>query len=138
VNAPNAESVRLPEVFIQDPPAFKRGSSPFPETFAPRNLFGRWTSTRGAPSGLTVICSDAIHDGDWWRHVSVSRPDRLPSWNDVKAVKQAFIGDRYAFMVFPDKAHYVSIHDNCLHLFATHDGDNGNVLPEFTEGSGSV
>lgn len=127
----------LPPVFDVDPPGFRRGTHPFPGVLP--SLAGFWRSTKGAPLGLDVIATEAPHDdGLWWRHVSVARVERVPSWNDVRMVKQAFVGDRYAFMVFPDEAHYVSIHNNCLHLYAVREGADGNMLPDFSQGTGSI
>lgn len=152
----------LPDVLRDTPRGWARLGDRIPPGFEqpPSHLYGSFRSIpgKGSPSGLTVICSDAPHAaldhpfeaiGDleigaapgWWRHVSCVREGRLPSWNDVRAMKAAFIGeDRYAYMVFPDAAHYVSIHNGALHLYASHDADAtaGNVLPDFTKGTGSI
>jgi hypothetical protein len=79
---------------------------------------------------LKVLVSTATEaDGRVWLHVSMSRPARLPSWSDVKRVKNAFIGkDRKAIQVFPADREYVNDHPFVLHLFCCLDGD---PLPDF-------
>jgi hypothetical protein len=73
----------------------------------------------GRFAGLKVIVSVAIEgDGKAWLHVSCSRRDRLPSWEDLKFVKETFIGEsNYAYQIFPPKSQYVNIHPYCLHLY---------------------
>lgn len=60
---------------------------------------------------------------------------KLPSWKDLRDVKDVFIGNRKAIQVFPVAAEYVNIHPNVLHLFACLDDDG---LPDFTSGTGSL
>ncbi len=82
--------------------------------------------------GLRVIIDCEVKDDERrWVHVSVSRAKWIPSHEDVCKVKGAFIGDRYAYAVFPPRENYVNIHGNCLHLWALTEGD-GRVLPEFS------
>lgn len=84
---------------------------------------------------LMVLCSQSVEaDGRMWFHVSMSRPTRLPTWQDVRRVKDAFIGkDQKAVQVFPPQSEYVNIHPHVLHLFHCMDGD---VLPDFRRGTG--
>jgi hypothetical protein len=82
-------------------------------------------------SGLSVIVSAAIEDdGHAWGHLSVAMPTRLPSWTEMRALKDAFVGDREAVTVHPRQSNYVSIHRFCLHLFWRLDGTW--PLPEFS------
>jgi hypothetical protein len=89
--------------------------------------------------GLVVILSVSEEDdGRTWLHASMSRKSRLPTYQDMVAVKHLFIGDdRYAYQVFAPKAMHVNIHSNCLHLFAPLEIDDA-VLPDFTRGSRSI
>jgi len=60
-----------------------------------------------------------VFTAEKWLHVSVSRTDRLPSWEDLKAVKDRFIGrDREAIQVIPRSRDFVNVHPFCLHLWA--------------------
>jgi hypothetical protein len=79
---------------------------------------------------MTVIVSgDTEADGKRWIHVSVSRPSRLPSWEDLREVKDTFIGrDRKAIQVLPPAAEYINLHSYALHLFHCLDGD---PFPDF-------
>lgn len=86
--------------------------------------------------GRVVILSGSTEqDGHRWLHMSMSRADRLPSWEDLKEGKEIFVGDRTAIQIFPKKEKYVNIHPNVLHLWACLDAE---VLPDFTRGSGSI
>lgn len=78
------------------------------------------TAYRNKGQGLVVMTSIATkNDGSKCLHVSLSRKSRLPSWDDVKRVKDAFIGeDKEAYHVLPKKADYINIHPYCLHLWS--------------------
>ena len=68
-------------------------------------------------------------DGRRWVHVSMSRPSRLPSWGDVREVKDAFIGrERRALQILPPQSQYVNLHKYVLHLWHCVDDDG---LPDF-------
>jgi hypothetical protein len=74
-----------------------------------------------------------LHDGKWWLHVSVSHPHKLPTWAELKEVKELFIGrDKKAIQILPNEKEYVNMHPYCLHLF--HSDEDG--LPDFTHGGG--
>jgi hypothetical protein len=84
---------------------------------------------------VMVLVSESVESDDRiWLHVSVSRPNRLPTWADLRRVKDAFIGkDRKAIQVLPAQSEYVNIHPYVLHLFACLEGD---PLPDFRRGTG--
>lgn len=83
-------------------------------------------------TGLNAILSgNREADGRRWLHLSVSRPSRLPTWDDLKRARAALLGaDRYAYAVFPPTDKYVNLHPFCLHLWSPVDGDP--PLPEFS------
>ena len=86
-------------------------------------------------SRLKVIRSKATYsDGDWV-HVSLSRPNRLPTWGDLKLVKQAFLGDVTALQILPKASNYVNIHPFCLHLWYCCDGER---VPDFQKIKGQI
>lgn len=74
---------------------------------------------------LRVICSARLEaDGKRWMHVSCSRQDRLPDWQDLRLVKDTFIGrDRLAIQVLPRASEYVNCHPRVLHLWSCLDSD---------------
>lgn len=92
--------------------------------------FSKWYMTQ---DGLRVCASMARErDQRRWLHVSVSREDRLPTWEDLKTVKDIIVGpEATALQVLPPKSKYVNKHPFCLHLWACLDGD---VVPDFSRG----
>lgn len=63
---------------------------------------------------LMAIASNAIG----WEHVSVSRRDRCPTWEEMCQVKDLFWdGDDCVVQFHPPKTQYVNNHPYCLHLW---------------------
>jgi hypothetical protein len=83
--------------------------------------------------GVFVVISESMEsDNRRWLHVSCSRPNRIPTWQDVRRVKDAFVGkNRKAIQVLPCEAEYVNLHPFVLHLWCCLDGD---PLPDFRKG----
>lgn len=68
-------------------------------------------------------------DGRVWLHVSLSRPSRMPSYDDMCDVKRLFIGaSKKAIQVFAAESDHVNIHPFCLHLWSCVEPDG---LPDF-------
>lgn len=80
--------------------------------------------------GLTVLMTEAVErDGKRWRHVSVSAADRLPTWDEMVAVKEIFIGTQEtALQLFPPRKEWVNEHPHVLHLWHCLDG---RPVPDF-------
>jgi len=92
------------------------------------------------PSGeLIVITSPPIEYPDaagTWGHISMSRKDQNPSYDDMCLVKRLFVGRRRsAIQVFPSEDEHVNIHPHCLHLWWRADGRSH---PDLTMGMGVV
>ena len=67
---------------------------------------------RGPP--LKVIASD----GEGWEHVSVSLPNRCPTWEEMAAIKALFWDASDCVVQFhPPSSEYVNNHPYCLHLW---------------------
>lgn len=81
--------------------------------------------------GLRVIITlDDCEDKGLWLHVSVSRHDRYPTWEEIKDTKDAFIGrDKLAVQFLPAAKDYVNIHQNCFHLWHVLDKD---IFPDLS------
>lgn len=79
---------------------------------------------------LMVMASAQLEaDGKLWMHVSMSRPDRMPTYDDMVRVKETFVGpNREAYQVFPRADEHVNEHKFCLHLWTCL---AGRVLPDF-------
>lgn len=61
-----------------------------------------------------VICSD----GEGWEHVSVSLPDRCPTWDEMCYVKSLFWDDHEAVIqIHPPQSEYVNNANYCLHMW---------------------
>lgn len=85
---------------------------------------------------LRVICTTGKHGEHWWAHVSASYKERLPSWSTLKEVKAVFIGaHKKAINVLPPESEFVNLNPFVHHLFSCLTGD---VLPDFTRGTGSL
>jgi hypothetical protein len=81
------------------------------------------------PDGLRVLETIEKHSGEEWHHVSASYHNRLPTWEDMREVKETFCGkDREAYMVLPPADRYVNDNSYVLHLWCCLDGP---VLPDF-------
>lgn len=66
---------------------------------------------------LKVIATNA----EGWDHVSVSREDRTPTWEEMEHVKRTFFYPHELVMQFhvPEALH-INCHSNCLHLWRPH------------------
>jgi len=119
------------------PPGWR---GPFSERGSIDGLY--WTYEPAFGRRLKVILSAAREDDSkLWLHVSVSKWNqagtiqRLPDWEDLKTIKQLFIGEgREAYMVLPKASNYVNLGE-VHHLWVCLDGE---VLPDFTSGTGSI
>jgi hypothetical protein len=84
---------------------------------------------------LAVIVSACKWPGDpqpdrVWLHVSMSRKNKLPTYQDMAEVKELFVGkERKALQIFAEESQHVNIHPYCLHLWCLVEGDDG--LPDF-------
>jgi hypothetical protein len=71
--------------------------------------------------GLSIIASDGAEwpfGGVVWEHVSVSRPDRCPTWDEMCRVKRLFWEpDECVVQFHPPESEYVNVHRHCLHLW---------------------
>lgn len=56
--------------------------------------------------------------GGGWDHVSVSYPNRCPTWDEMHAVKDMFFEDEEVCVQYhPAKSDYVNVHPYCLHIW---------------------
>jgi len=79
---------------------------------------------------ISVIISVNVEaDCKKWIHLSLARPNRMPDYYDIKRVKEDFLPDKKASMVWPENDKYINIHSFCLHLFHCLEDDG---LPEFS------
>jgi hypothetical protein len=63
---------------------------------------------------LAVVAST----GDGWEHVSVSRSDRTPAWDEMEKIKRLFFEDRETVMqLHVPVVEHVNCFPHCLHLW---------------------
>lgn len=56
------------------------------------------------------------HGAERW-HLSISRQDRYPNWDEIKSARYDLVPDEAVMvMVLPPKRQYVNTHPNCFHL----------------------
>jgi len=104
---------RVPEKF-----RVRTGRIASDETFGNNGAFELLLKTPGKPR-LFAIASDQAG----WEHVSVSRKDRCPTWDEMCAVKDLFWTEEDAVVQFhPPRSNYVNNHPFCLHLWKPADG----------------
>jgi hypothetical protein len=72
---------------------------------------------RGAP--LRILATDgADADAQGWEHVSVSLPNRCPTWEEMCVAKSLFWDeDDCVMQLHPPRSSYVNDHPYCLHLW---------------------
>jgi hypothetical protein len=59
-----------------------------------------------------------VSDGEGWEHVSISRTERCPTWDEMCQVKALFWDDEDTVMqLHPPRSTWVSNHAFCLHLW---------------------
>lgn len=57
-------------------------------------------------------------NGGGWDHVSVSFPNRVPTWDEMCRIKDIFFReDECCVEYHPAKKNYVNIHPYCLHIW---------------------
>ena len=60
--------------------------------------------------------------GEGWDHVSVSRKNRCPNWQEMEHVKRIFFKDsEVAMQLHVTPQDHISVHPYCLHLWRPHD-----------------
>lgn len=51
-------------------------------------------------------------------HLSISREDRYPNFDEIKHARYALLPDNVTMaMLFPPQSEYVNLHDKCFHLY---------------------
>ena len=94
-----------------------------------------FTSTPVPTTKIIVTCA-ARDDVVEWVHASISRPVNIPSYADLVMLHAAVFAEGWAYQVFAPPSVHVNIQARALHLFGRLDGCP--VLPDFTDGTGSI
>lgn len=84
-----------------------------------------------------IVSHDPIAEpGVDWVHASISHREHMPTYADLKRMHDAVFRDGWAYQVFAPPSDHINLHEFCLHLFGRLDGKP--VLPDFTQGGGSI
>ena len=61
-------------------------------------------------------------NGEGWDHVSVSREDRIPTWDEMEKIKRMFFReDETAMQLHVPPSRHINCHPHVLHLWRPHD-----------------
>lgn len=78
-------------------------------------------------NGLKVLVTRDTINGQTRIHMSVSHNDRLPTWDEMKHIREAILPMNRDFICFFPKAEdYVNLHPNCLHWLELKPSDKLN------------
>jgi hypothetical protein len=51
-------------------------------------------------------------------HLSVSKPDKLPTWEEMRDARYALVPDEATMaLLLPPRSEYVNVHDFCLQMY---------------------
>lgn len=82
------------------------------------------SASKACFTGNKFACLASVDDG--FLHVSLSHRKRYPTWNEIKAVREWLFPDEMeVVMVLARKSEYVSISENCFHLWQSACGEEG-------------
>lgn len=63
-------------------------------------------------------CQVIISIENGYLHLSISTPDALPSYAELKAARYVFCPDEiYMAEIFPPKSEFINVHPYCRHLW---------------------
>lgn len=91
-----------------------------PDPWTGRDMGDRHNGYLLFPYGRKIIFSN----GEGWEHVSVSYPDRCPTWDEMEEIKRRFWQEQDTVMQLhvPVKEHR-NCHPYCLHLWRPTEGE---------------
>lgn len=74
------------------------------------------------PPGLLVPLVVIAANGEGWDHISVSAPNRTPTWSEMEAIKRLFFEPHEtAMQLHVPPADHINRHPYVLHLWRPHD-----------------
>lgn len=91
---------------------------PHPVYGLPEPAEGGYFEMPSPQGGVLSIMASWI---EGWDHVSISRPDRIPTWGEMDFVKRAFFReDEAAYQLHPPVADHINCHPRALHIWRPH------------------
>lgn len=86
-----------------------------------------------SPKGGSLLIVASCGDG--WDHVSISRDDRIPDWEEMSYIKELFFLEKeYAFQLHVPKGSHINLAKFCLHLWRPNDGREIPIPPTYLVG----
>lgn len=114
-------------------------------SYLPTELGHRWQIFSRSKHGMSAACTNGLvimlsgcteADDKRWMHLSVSREDRIPNWDDIVYVKETFFGkDSEGIVKLAPRSQWVNLMPHCMHVWHCVDQD---VTPDFTHGTGTI
>lgn len=72
----------------------------------------------GSRAYMMGNCSVIVSLSGAGYHMSIARPDRYPSWDEVSKARYALIPDNVTMaMMLPPQSEFINIHSNCFQLW---------------------
>ena len=68
-----------------------------------------------------LVGREPVVEGDVRWHISVSRPDRLPTWHELTDAAHALRPGVCFVVGVPPRSWWMNVHPYCLHLWETRD-----------------
>lgn len=96
--------LQVPEHLLPTMPLLQAGTQ----------LWGMGKMVNGLPE-VRIFLSKPIADSKW--HMTISRPDRYPHWDEVTKARYSLIPDEIMMaMLLPPAKDYISLHDYVFQL----------------------
>ncbi len=79
---------------------------------------GKFRNSMFVHDGFTVMFTVENYGTSAYQHLSISRKDRYPTWDEIVLFRSLFFDDDdEVIQVIPKESNYVNVHDNCFHLW---------------------
>lgn len=133
---------RVPGTFKNRPPLPRRDLSPQGKLAEDLLLgLGAIHAERHMVGECSVMLAREPLDGRYIWHLSISHPERYPTWDEIKTARYGLPvldGVTMAQILGPvGEGEWVNVHDNCFHLYEISAGDDprssSRVAPDGAE-----
>ena len=90
--------------------------------FLKGNPYSRNVKAYRRKNMCALVSEDNTPKWGWLKHISISCPDRHPSWEEILGAKEHFFGDIDCMMIMPKQEDYVNVHQHTFHIWQTPEG----------------
>lgn len=82
------------------------------------HFLGDCTAEMFMKGGCKVLVSREDHSGKLRWHLSISRVNRYPHWDEIKDARYSLLPHELTFaQILPPPRDYTNLHKNCFHLW---------------------